>query len=287
MRQKLKRTPLYPAYRFIRRCLKRLWCSWRTEHRVEIESVVTRFQVNDAYSCHWFYPRSAGGRLYEESVTVRFLQEARSTRVIADVGANLGWFTCLAANINPRATVFSFEMDHANCEICRRNIALNGLSNVVLEHAAVTCEPGMIKYRTPSRRAASAIHRLGNTNGTSCEVKAITLDEYFRDQACPSLMKIDVEGAEQRVLEGMQSILSSGTLETIFIEIHPKWLKNLSGSISEVIGILRGSGYALNCLRHRVSHSSEEPIEISDIESVSSADRMLVARRSPRNEADI
>ncbi|MEP3478669.1 MAG: FkbM family methyltransferase [Fuerstiella sp.] len=209
----------------------------------------------------------------------KFVQAARSADVIADIGTNLGWFTCLAANANPKAQVFGFELDRANYELCKRNVSINQLTNVVLRHAAVSNAPGKMAYGKTDDSNASAMHRLGNQTGNLFEVQAITLDEYFRGREYPSLLKIDVEGAEQLVLEGMPKILQADTVRTIFIEIHPLWLRNLGGSVPAVMNILSAAGFDVFSLGHRVTNASEKPVVLSELKAIDTGGEMLVARR--------
>ncbi len=181
------------------------------------------------YPYKWFYPRYADGRCHEPLATRRFLDEVTKSKVVVDVGANLGWFTCIAASMNRTTKVYSFELDAVNYELCLRNIKLNHLNNVCLENTAVTNVDDELKYEKESRNFASTVHRLGKKASISVTVEGIRLDSHFSDKNQPELLKIDVEGAEQLVLEGMEDILRGDSLRTIFIEIHPKWLTDLGG----------------------------------------------------------
>ena len=279
MKRLLKKTPVYPLLRTIKRQLRKIQCVESQPYEVQIEGIKTRFLTNDQYSYGWFYPRYSHGRLHEEIATLNFAKEAQSSRVIADIGTNLGWFTCIAANANRDAKVYGFELDDVNFAICSKNVNLNNLTNVHLEHSAISNIDGEIEYGKNSRGDASAIHRLGSTAPIKQKVKALRLDTYFLGKPYPTLMKIDVEGAEQLVLEGMRDILQSDRLKTIFIEVHPKWLTDLGGSVLELVKILDESGFTICSIQHRTVAAQEARVDIKEIEAIGGGGRMLVARK--------
>ena len=206
------------------------------EHRVV-------YAVEDDYSRQWFFPRYAGGRLHEPPVTRLFAQHAAQASGVADVGANLGWFTCLAGVFLPKGNVVSFELDEGFCGLVQRNNALNGLDGAEVVNAAVGKENGVIRYTRPAA-AHPGMSLRGEKHGTEVEAPMVSLDEWFAGKPQPSLFKIDVEGAERDVLLGMKRILSEQR-PTLFLEVHPRKLPDFGTSIEEVLDIVRGHGYTL------------------------------------------
>ena len=279
MKRLLKKTPVYLLLRTIRDRLRKIQYVVSQPYEVQIEGVKTCFLTNDPYSYTWFYPRYSQGRLHEEMATLNFAKEAQSSEVIADIGTNLGWFTCIAAKANSNAKVYGFELDHINFAICSKNINLNNLTNVHLEHSAISNIDGEIEYSKNSLEDASPTHRLGYTGSITQKVKALRLDTYFQGKPYPRLIKIDVEGAEQLVLEGMRDILQSDRLKTIFIEVHPKWIAELGGSVHEVVKILDESGFSISSIQHRKLEAQEVRIDINELETIEVGGRMLVARK--------
>ena len=241
---------------------------------------LTRFRTDDVYSHWWFYPRYADGKEHEPQATRKFIEAIDQARVIADIGTNLGWFTCIAGCMRRDATVYGFELDASNVRVCQSNIELNGLNNVVLENAAVTNYDGQLTYQKAHAEQASAMHRINNDAGVACTAKAIQLDTYFADKQPPEVIKIDVEGAEQLVLEGMQTTLEHDALKTILIEIHPEWLRDMGGSVAELVQILEAAGFSLHAIEHRSGTGEESRVDAAEIESTVIGGRMFIARKT-------
>src|SRR5580704_15351764 len=107
--------------------------------------------------------------------------------LFVDVGANFGWYTCAVASI-AGTNVIGIEPDAENCAALRANIDRNGLRNVVVFHGAVAAG-------RPAPR--SGVYWVGSTT-----LQAL-LNALVQPQARPVLIKIDVEGFEPEVLNGL------------------------------------------------------------------------------------
>jgi FkbM family methyltransferase len=84
----------------------------------------------------------------------------RPGMVVADVGANLGLYTLLAAErVGPAGRVHSFEPDPQNAALLRRNVAANVYNNVVLHEAAVADRQGVVAlHRCPEHHGDHRIY---------------------------------------------------------------------------------------------------------------------------------
>lgn len=247
-----------------------------------VEDVECLYNTNDEYSYKWFHPRYSGGKLHEEIATNLFVAKAKHAKVIVDIGANLGWFTCLAGTANPDASVYAFEMDDKNHQLCNSNILLNRLSNVVLERKAVSNMNGEITYELPGGKNKAAANFRIDTSGSSKSnrVPCIALDDYFKDKQHPELIKIDVEGAEQLVLEGMHSLLAGGRLKAMLIEIHPVWLQEMGGSVEDIVALLHKHNFLISALNHRANMAvSPQPVDIRDIHMAGRGGRMFLVEK--------
>ncbi len=211
---------------------------------------------------------------------MNFIKDAQAAAKIVDIGANIGWFTCLAATVNPQASIVAFEMDSSNAALCRKNIQLNHAQHITLECVAVSNQDGQISYLTDIPNEASSTHRLGESGSVAQIIDCIRLDTYFQGKPCPNLIKIDTEGAEQKVLEGMPELLSRAELTTLYIELHPEWLAGLGGSVREVIAILENSHFDAYCLTHRENTPHEIPIDLNQLTATNAGECMIIARRS-------
>src|SRR5262249_23600411 len=123
-----------------------------------------------------------------------------------DVGANMGYFTCLAARRNrPGGRIWAFEADPVLFELLTDNVALNWhWDGITLEPKAVYASSGTVtlyqrkKYKGNTSLGASGADDLQRIfdDETPISVPSVSLDDYFlpREERI-DLIKIDVEGA--------------------------------------------------------------------------------------------
>jgi FkbM family methyltransferase len=139
--------------------------------------------------------------------------------VFYDVGANIGFFSTLAARlVGETGSVYAFEPHPTSCAAAQRNAELNGFATVTVVPAAVSNVEGPM---TLSLADISARHHLGTEAGI--EVDVVTLDHWRRRASAPppTLVMIDVEGSELAVLDGMREILAAHQ-PVVCCEVH--WL---------------------------------------------------------------
>jgi len=214
-----------------------------------IENINVLFSTEHYLSRFWLLRKFTGGRIHELKVTKLLLENLEPETCFVDVGAHLGYYTILASNKLTNGEVVSFEMDKTNYNILMKNIALNKCTNVEAHNSAVTNSVGISKYVT-NVILTSAMSRLDkkvkyNKKKSKKVVKTITLNEFFKENySKPDVIKIDVEGSEMDVLNGMDKILDRKKKLTMFIEIHPGYLKNkFQSSSKEVIDKLLEKGF--------------------------------------------
>jgi FkbM family methyltransferase len=134
---------------------------------------------------------------------------AAESGLFVDVGANFGLYTCAVASI-AGATVIGIEPDAENCAALRANIDRNGLRNVVVFHGAVGPQPALLAMarRSPGNSGTVAVVAGRPVPGSGGYwVGSTTLQDLLnalvQPQARPVLIKIDVEGFEPEVLNGL------------------------------------------------------------------------------------
>jgi FkbM family methyltransferase len=145
----------------------------------------------------------------EPLTTKAFRACLRPGSVVVDVGANIGYYSCLGGKlIGPGGTVHSFEPAAENVEILRRNITRNGLRNVRVHEVAAAAESG----KRTLRIAGVSGHHSFYAHPMSETVRTVTVDTRPVDalvEGPVSVIKIDVEGAELEVVHGMRELLRS------------------------------------------------------------------------------
>jgi len=181
----------------------------------------TRFRlclVGGHAEAHFEYlPRSLEGKVYEPVATACLtrLLERLPTATFMDVGAFVGYFTCYAAALlRDERAVWAVESNAIFCEAIRRAVTLNGFKRVRVLHAVLSD-----RSRTVAVGDTAVLPSAKGRPGQRI-VQAITLDDLCaREEIAPTIVKIDVHGAEGQVLRGMPRLLAE-TIQVVLLELH-------------------------------------------------------------------
>jgi len=170
---------------------------------------------------------------WEPATTFVFRELVRPGDVVIDVGANLGYFTALAATLcGPQGKVFAFEPHPKTSKLLSKNIAANKLANVVIVQKAVSDQSSTANLFLATRSDQhSMIHEPlelkpeGARVGKPITVDTITLDEFLGDlEIGPRLLKMDIEGAEPLALRGAEQLISQNPEMAIILELNTQYL---------------------------------------------------------------
>ena len=126
-------------------------------------------------------------------------REIRPGTVFFDVGANVGFYSLLAARCVVTGRVYAFEPLPANIAFLRKHLEMNRVRNVRVLEVALSDESGMTSFLSESTRAMGKLEA-----GGSLTVETSTLDTLIAEQRIPApdCIKMDIEGAEFRALRG-------------------------------------------------------------------------------------
>jgi FkbM family methyltransferase len=178
--------------------------------------------------------------------------------VFVDAGAHLGEYTILASAIlRSSGRVYAFEPRPDIFELLLQNVQLNHCQNVAARRTALWHERGVLEFELTPEPATSALRigRPARAGSSVIKVQTETLDGYFGDpdMAKPSLIKMDVEGAELNVLRGGRSLLAQGAerAPVLIVECEPANLARFRRSFADVYGFLRELGYGIYAWRQR------------------------------------
>ena len=141
---------------------------------------------------------------------------------VLDIGAHIGFYTLLLARlVGPKGQVVAFEPLPGNFEILAENIRLNQCSQVRAINKAVMGSGGKLEVTlSQDEPLPGGTSMLNDHGGQQVAVDAVSLDEFFGSARVPlSLIKMDVEGAEEQVLRGGRKTIES-LHPTLVIEVH-------------------------------------------------------------------
>ncbi|MFH0989460.1 MAG: FkbM family methyltransferase [bacterium] len=174
--------------------------------------------------------------------------------VCIDAGAHKGYCTLLmAARVGPAGKVFSFEPDERTRHYLNANIQHNSLSHVTVFDCALGNKAGSMTFHVSSQPGWSSLFPntlAQNKVQQSIEIPVRSLDELYSsgtmsyDRARLKFIKIDVEGAEPHVLEGLITTLRE-VQPVIWIEINESSLKAAGFTHKDVERILISHQYSL------------------------------------------
>lgn len=190
-----------------------------------------------------------GEGVWEPSETAAFLAHLREGMCVFDVGANIGYYTLLAARaVGSSGRVWAFEPEPHNFALLTRNAAENGFENVRLVNAAVSDRSGVLRLHLDDANFGAHSLEAGSvrtSSGRSVDVETVFLDR-FADEASAFgagvLVKVDVQGAEALVVAGAQRLLGLPNV-TLFLEIWPEALERARADAGRLLASLEDLGF--------------------------------------------
>lgn len=159
-----------------------------------------------------------------EALAVELLHgELAEGDIVADIGANIGYYTLQEASlVGSAGKVYAIEPAPANASLLEKNIELNGYQNIEVFRVAMGNENGTSPFYVSKKRNLSSM--LGQSMSTllrEVTVEVVTFDSFFsRVGEYPTFIRMDVEGYEVEIIEGMREFLQASRPLRILMEMH-------------------------------------------------------------------
>jgi FkbM family methyltransferase len=182
-----------------------------------------------------------------------------------DVGAHVGYFSCLAGRlVGPHGLVLAFEPHPRNYELLLANAWRNGLTNVVALPWAVT-----------DRNAFAELFTMGTNTGGHClyespgetqeaiRVRTVALDQVAALRPPLDVVKIDAQGADDLAVAGMTQLLARSPGATLLVEFWPRGIRLRGADPRAVLQSYKALGYRLTV---QVPPEGREERDLSDEE---------------------
>lgn len=162
---------------------------------------------------------------YEKVETKLFKKILKKGNIFVDVGANFGYYSLLASRkVGKKGKVFAFEPDPYNFEVLKKNIELNNFKNVVCVNKAVVDKEKTF-YFYISYDLLGDQNFIKDVSRKRVLVKGKPLDMYFGRKKKVDIVKVDVQGAEEMVIKGMEKTIGANPKMKILIEFCPEWIE--------------------------------------------------------------
>lgn len=197
---------------------------------------------------------------YEQSISETFVKYLKPDSCVIDIGANIGYYSLLAASQCPRGKVFSFEPDNNNFKLLKTSIIYNAFEEIIQAY----------NFAVSDANKTIIISDLGNTSNSGARVtsenedllkslisapnayfkkiEAVQLDTFLIENRV-DIVKIDIEGHEPYAIRGMLNILRRDK-PVIFAEFAPLNLKLFGGiEPSDFLELILDIGYDISLVQ--------------------------------------
>ncbi|HET9825616.1 MAG TPA: FkbM family methyltransferase [Chitinophagaceae bacterium] len=187
--------------------------------------------------------------VYESELTKYLLNNVKENSVFVDVGANFGYYSCMMAKRISAARggkVYAFEPNKNAFLLLQKNVMINwldgnsiSLHGVALSDVQEEVQFKNYKYRFGGSQLYTYEENAEEINTAEIvKVSARTMDSYFPNGAKVDFLKIDVEGAEIKVLKGAEQTINNNPNIRIILEWDNELLKGHGTNSSALIEFL-------------------------------------------------
>lgn len=190
-----------------------------------------------------------------------------------DVGANIGLFTVAAGRIvGQNGRIIAIEPAPNTMSALKATVRLNGLSSLVDFHGiAAGGKVGCAELNIGKVCGHSSLYPL-NDPASTASVRIFPLDEIIGKKKV-DLIKIDVEGFELDVIEGLAKTLSANPNISIIVEFAPVHLSRSGRTVSDWIAMVAKHGFTIYAINEELG--SLEEVRLPALLNVSSVNLLL------------
>jgi len=221
--------------------------------------------------------------VHEKATTDLFKKTIKEGDVVVDLGANIGYFTILAAKLaGPKGRVFSFEPEPKNFNYLKKNIEINDYNQASAYQKAVSNQNGTTKlfvcsydighHTINQNKGIEAYSRGRKIEEKSIEIETVVLDSFLEGKTDKvDVVKMDVEGAEMLALTGMDKTLRNNKNIKMFVEFFPLLIEKMGSSPQEFIEkLLNDYGFKIFLIPDDYAALTSEMKELKSVAEVMS-----------------
>ena len=164
----------------------------------------------------------------EREVISGLIDSIQHGDVVYDIGSNIGVHTCFAAATDRARTVVAFEPYEPNVAALKRNLAINNLDAEIVPQP-LNDETAKVPFKHPAEpEPGHQISAIYPENQATTEFRQAVRGADLvanGEIPTPNVVKIDVEGADLKVIRGLEELLAKQACHTVFCEVHlPSWV---------------------------------------------------------------
>ncbi len=196
---------------------------------------------------------------WEPLETALFAQVLRPGDRVADVGANVGWFSLHAARlVGPEGQVHCFEANRDTFALLQANLALNGCGQVAAHWLAVGEQTGHVRI-APREAGNAGADGVELARESDDAVPLVRLDQVLAETPL-RLLKLDIEGWEAKALRGAEGLLRRAEAPDLVFEFTPEFLSAAGDDPRELVLWLEALGYRVQVVDKTGMHGPDEAL---------------------------
>lgn len=184
-------------------------------------------------------------RFYDLPTQLALIELVKPGDTVVDIGGNEGMMSLLMSQlVGDTGRVIAVEPNPGPRSIFEQNIARNAIANITLLACGLANENAVLELRVPKVNTGEASFgqsHYGETDFTVVETPVRIGDEALADHT-PALIKIDVEGFELKVIDGLEATLARAR-PMLITEVVDAHLRRADASAAELIARLKALGY--------------------------------------------
>lgn len=204
---------------------------------------------------------------YEPFETSLFKKLIKSGDIVVDVGAHIGYYTLISSGlVGNTGKVFSFEPDPNNLVLLQRCVKVNRLANVTIVNKAVSNVNEKINFYLSNENKGDNRMFIENNREKKIQVDCTTLDAYFaKSNHKIDFIKMDIQGAEVKALQGMSKILRNNKDVILTIEFWPYGYSHAGSNTKELLDILMMNKFHLYNIGRNKASKKLVPISLENL----------------------
>lgn len=222
-------------------------------------------------------------RQWEADLSRFFSTKVTPDTVFVDIGANFGYFTCLAgARIGPSGAgrVYAVEPNPALVKLLRANTFINWSMCPIEVHAvALGAVNRVVQLSIPLDRAANgSLTSVDSSTERVVDVPMVRLDDLVPAGTAVDIIKLDVEGHEYGVLTGATRVIAESPSIQIVMEWSSRQMIEAGYTIDAMLGQIEGMGLRMMRLSDVEDRNRYEAYPVHTLDP-NSYDNVLLVRQ--------
>ena len=212
----------------------RILCAWlRINFKYLTYATWFKFNTEKIFGLHFKAFEYKNIKFLYEDIFYRneyYFSTKNDRPVIFDCGANIGMATLFFKWLYPNSSIYSFEPDPATFELLKYNVEKNKLKDVYLFNWAISDHDGKIDFYVDKKTPGSLVMSTKKERMTEhqqfssdkIEVSCVSFANFISNQKLSKIdyLKMDIEGAENEVLQDLEQAGQVGMVEKYGIEYH-------------------------------------------------------------------